>query len=201
VNASDAVGEARPGLAALTRVFDRINIMSYGMAGVYPGWKSWHSSALAGDTGATPSSVQSSVNAYLAAGVPAGRLGVGTGFYGLCYRGVTAPGQRAPGMSVVAGDGDMSYVHILGREFTPAVRRWDAVARVPYLSSVKPLGGKGCTFVSYEDVRSITEKGRYARRLGLGGTIIWTLGQGHFSGKPAGTADPLLTATSAAFRP
>ena len=201
VNASDPAAEARPSLAALASTFDRINIMSYGMAGAYSGWDSWHSSALAGEGAATPSSVRSSVRAYLAAGIPAGKLGLGSGFYGLCYRGVTGPHQRVPGMKIVADDGDMSYVNIVRRYLTPAVRRWDAAARVPFLSSATPLGSRGCTFVSYEDAQSIAEKGRYARRLGLGGTILWTLGQGHFVGRPAGTADPLLSAAAAAFRP
>lgn len=51
VNANAPTQEARPSLAALSGTFDRINIMSYGMAGAYPGWQAWHSSALAGEAG------------------------------------------------------------------------------------------------------------------------------------------------------
>ncbi|GGR33645.1 glycoside hydrolase family 18 protein [Deinococcus ruber] len=201
VNVNFPTQEARPSLAALAGTFDRINIMSYGMAGVYPGWNAWHSSALSGETDSTPTSVQSSVKAYLAAGLPAAKLGLGIGFYGLCYQGVTAPGQNKPAMKIVADDGDMSYVNIVNSYATPAAKKWDAAAQVPYLSSATPLGSKGCNYVSYEDAASIAQKGSYARAQGLGGVIIWTLAQGHFKGNPAGGSDPLLDAASAAFRP
>lgn len=201
VNANEPSSEARPSLAALATSFDRINIMTYGMAGVYEGWQSWHSSALSGDAERTPSSVRSSTAAYLRAGIPASKLGLGIGFYGLCYQGVTMPGQSAPGMKIVAGDSDISYVNIMNGYFTRANRNWDTRAGVPYLSSRSPLGSRACTYLSYEDAQSIALKGAYARHLGLGGVVIWTLGQGHFTGKSAGTADPLLAATSAAFRP
>ena len=196
VNANDPTGEARPSFASISATFDRVNVMSYGMAGAYDGWQSWHSSALTGDTENTPSSVDSSVKAYLAAGVPAGKLGVGIGFYGLCWKGVKEPRQTAAGMQVVADDGDMSYANIAAQYLAPAAKRWDAAAQVPYLSSAAPLGPKGCTFVSYEDAQSIAAKGQYARGKGLGGVVIWTLAQGHTGG-----GDPLLDATKAAFRP
>ncbi|AWN22515.1 hypothetical protein DKM44_04080 [Deinococcus irradiatisoli] len=201
VNANFPSEEARPSFAALARTVDRLNIMSYGMAGTYEGWKSWHSSALRGEGDSTPTSVDSSVRAYLAAGVPASKLGLGVGFYGLCYQGVTGPGQSAPGMKIVADDGEMSYAKLTSRYLTSTVRQWDAAARAPYLSSAAPLGPHACTYVSYEDEQSVAEKGRYAREHGLGGVIIWTLGQGHLAGKPAGQRDPLLDAVKAAFLP
>ena len=201
VNTTFPAQEARPSLAKLAPAFDRVNIMSYGMAGVYSGWSAWHSSALSGQASDTPTSVQSSVQAYLAAGIPAGKLGLGIGFYGLCYQGVTAPHQRTPGMKIVASDSKMSDVNIVGHYLTPAVRKWDAVAQVPYLSSKTPLGPQGCTYVSYEDAQSIALKGQYARRQNLGGVIVWTLGQGHFTGRGVGAADPLLKAVRGAFWP
>ncbi|WP_425146246.1 glycosyl hydrolase family 18 protein [Deinococcus sp.] len=199
VNANFPTQEARAAVAALASVADRLNIMSYGMAGVYPGWKSWHSSALAGDSSSTPTSVDSSVQAFLKAGVPAAKLGLGTGFYGLCYQGVSGPGQSAAGMKIVADDGDMSYVNVLAQYLTPAAKKWDSAASVPYLASATPLGPKGCTYLSYEDPQSVALKGSYARAKGLGGTVIWTLGQGHVASNAAGKRDPLLDAVRAAF--
>ncbi|MFS8066798.1 MAG: glycoside hydrolase family 18 protein, partial [Byssovorax sp.] len=38
-------------------LFDQINIMSYGMAGGWSGWQSWHSAALYGETSTTPTSI------------------------------------------------------------------------------------------------------------------------------------------------
>jgi len=180
-------------------LFDRINVMTYDMAGPWDGWQSWHNSALHGESPNTPSSVASSLAFYLASGVPAGKLGAGTAFYGYCWQGVTAPHQD--GGSIAAGDGTMSYANIIENYYTPSAYVFDTTARVPYLSSVAPLGSNACTFVSYEDAQSITEKGALVRAQGFGGTIIWTISQGHLADQPAGQRDPLLDAVRAAFLP
>ena len=186
-----------PFLGQIAPLFDRIDVMTYDMAGPWDGWQSWHDSALYGETGNTPSSVASSIAFHLASGVPAAKLAVGTAFYGYCWQGVTGPHQD--GGSVVADDGSMSYANIVTGYYSPSLRVWDATARVPYLSSAAPIGAAGCTFLSYEDAQSIAEKGAYVRALGLGGTIIWTISQGHIASLPLGQRDPLLTAVRAAF--
>jgi len=76
---------------------------------------------------------------------------------------------------------------------------WDTTALVPYLSSAAPLGADACNFVSYEDEQSIAEKGALVHAQGLGGTIIWTISQGHLADQPLGQRDPLLAAIRAAF--
>lgn len=186
-----------PWWGSIAPLFDRINVMTYDMAGPWDGWQSWHNSALHGETPTTPSSVSSSVAFYLASGVPAPMLGVGTAFYGYCWQGVTGPLQD--GGTIADGDGTMSYANIIEGYYTPAVRQWDASAFVPYLSSAAPLGADGCNFVSYEDAESITDKGNYVRAQDLGGTIIWTISQGHLADQPPGQRDPLLDAIRAAF--
>jgi chitinase len=186
-----------PFLGQIAPLFDRLDVMTYDMAGPWDGWESWHDSALHGETDTTPSSVASSIAYHLASGVPPGKLGVGTAFYGYCWQGVTGPHQD--GGSVAADDGAMSYANIVTGYYSPSLRVWDATARVPYLSSATPIGAAGCTFVSYEDAQSIAEKGAYVRALGLGGTIIWTIAQGHVASLPAGQRDPLLDAVRAAF--
>ena len=190
-------GTPDPFLAQIAPLFDRVNVMTYDMAGAWPGWQSWHESALYGETGNTPSSVASSIAFHLASGVPAAKLGLGIPFYGYCWQGVTAPHQN--GGTITVSDGTMSYANIVAGYYTPARRVWDATARVPYLSSAAPMGAAGCNFVSYEDAQSITEKGAYARAQGLGGTVIWTISQGHFASRPPGQRDPLLDAVRAAF--
>jgi chitinase len=61
--------------------FDRINLMTYGMAGPWSGWRSWHSSALHwNNDSTTPTGIDASVKHYIAAGVPAAKLGIGIGF-------------------------------------------------------------------------------------------------------------------------
>ena len=95
----------------------------------------------------------------------------------------------------------MSYANIATQYPVASKRFWDAAARVPYLSSVAPMGPQNCNFVSYDDAQSIAEKGAYARAQGLGSVIIWTIGQGHVATLPAGQRDPLLAAVRAAFKP
>jgi len=194
---SNFVDPPDPWWGEIAPLFDRIDVMTYDMAGPWEGWQSWHNSALHGETGTTPSSVASSVAFYLASGVPAERLGVGIAFYGYCWQGVTGPHED--GGSIASGDGTMSYANIIENYYTPSVRVWDSTAFVPYLSSAAPLGDQSCNFVSYEDEQSIAEKGALVRTQHLGGTIIWTISQGHLADRPAGQQDPLLDAVRAAF--
>ncbi|WP_226345638.1 glycosyl hydrolase family 18 protein [Agilicoccus flavus] len=200
-----SVNDPAPSVLSLmpdaAHVFDRINVMSYGMSAGWDGWDSWHSSPLFGQGPRTPMSIDSSVRALLGAGVPAGRLGLGVGAFGGCMRGVTGPKQSAAAMRTLGDDNTMTYSTIMTRYHDPGRARWDDAAKVPYLTSGRPFGPAGCTFVTYEDPRSIAEKGRYARALGLGGAIVWTIGGGHLPSAPPGRRDPLLEATRRGFLP
>lgn len=195
INANFATPD--PWWGEVAPLFDRINVMSYDMEWPADGWQSWHSSALHGESGTTPSSISSSVAFYRASGVPAAKLGIGSGFYGVCWRGVTEP-RRDPGW-IVGSDGQFSYATVVRDYLTPAARRWDADAHVPYLSSAAGLGPQGCTFLSYEDAQSLADKGAWAKAQGLGGLIVWTLAQGHLPDAPAGQRDPLLDAIRSGF--
>lgn len=178
---------------------DQINIMTYLMADAWGGWLSWHSSALHGAAGNYPSSVEVSVNAYLAAGIPSTKLGVGTGFFGTCWSTpTTAPRQSIQnGSQVIASDNEMSYMNIMNQYYASGRSYYDAAAEVPYLGSVTAFGPKGCTFVSYENEQSVTAKGNYVKSNNLGGTIIWTINQGY--NPSSAMPDSLLQAVKAAF--
>jgi len=184
-------------------LFDRINVMTYDMAGDWQDWQSWHNSALYNTTPpttSTPSAVDVSIRlGFLPTGVPASKLGMGIAFYGYCWQGVTAPNQD--GGTIPANDGTMSYANIAAHYPVATARVWDALARVPYLSSAAPMGPQNCNFVSYDDAQSIGEKGAYARAQGLGSVIVWTIGQGHVVTLPAGQRDPLLDALRNALTP
>jgi GH18 family chitinase len=194
-------GEVDGFYAELAGLVDQMNVMSYDMAGNYGGWESWHSSALYGHAPSRPSSIESTVDRYLAVGVPPGRLGIGVGFYGSCWRGVTEPRVPLDGRDVSQGNSDnaMSYANIM-RDYRPAAtRHFDAAAQVPYLSSAAGAGPQRCNFISYEDAESIAAKGAFVRDRGLGGAIVWTINQGHLPDAPAGGRDPLMRAMQAAF--
>jgi chitinase len=181
--------------AAIAAAYDQLNIMSYGQAGAWQGWKSWHSSALYHTDSATPTSIDSTVARYLIAGVPAAKLGIGIGFYGLCYTSpVTGPDQALNGSTVGASDGTMSYANIMTKYWSESARKWDDLARVPYLSFSSPHAPDSCTYISYDDEESIAEKGAYVKAKGLGGVIQWEINEGYLPAAPAGQRSPLLKA-------
>lgn len=196
VNANFA-GTPNPFFRSIAPLFDQINVMSYDMAGGWDGWQSWHSSALTGAGGNTPSSVESSIDFHLRSGVRRSQLGIGIPFYGTCWRNVSGP--RLFGGTVVASDNALSYRNILRDYYNASRYQWDPLAAMGYLGSVAAFGPQQCNFLSYDDEASIAAKGAYVRRTGLGGTIIWTIGQGHIPERPAGQRDPLLQAIKAAF--
>jgi chitinase len=169
--------------------------MTYGMAGAWGGWQSWHSSAILGESATHPSSVDSTVAAYVAAGVPIGKLGVGVGFYGMCWAGgVTGPGADLGGSWLVGDDNTFSYTNIMTGYYDADAYYYDLGGCAPYLGAAAGLGAAGCTFLSYEDEISVAGKADYVLTWGLGGVIIWTINQGYLASAPPGERDPLLTA-------
>lgn len=185
--------------AGIVPSLDQVNLMSYAMGYDYDGWYAWFSSPLDGESGHMPTSIAHTIDYYRAAGVPDAKLGVGSGFYGTCYRNVSQPRVPVPGGSIVASDGAMSYRNIV-RDYLPQMtRQYDAPAQSPWLGAAGGRGPQQCTYVTYEDAQSIAAKGAWVRAQGLGGTIIWTISQGHFSDLPAGQRDPLLDAMQGGF--
>ncbi len=188
--------------AQMAAVVDQVNIMSYGMAGNWGGWDSWHGAALRGETATRPTSVSKAVSMYTAVGVPAAKIGVGIGFYGSCWRGVNTMGiPLVSGADVYAGDNSMSYTNIMNSYYSSAAYKWDATASAGYLSFAGATGPQSCNMVSYEDVQSITAKGAYVKSAGLGGAILWTINQAYFPSAALGSRDPLMKAAYTSIVP
>ena len=167
--------------------------MSYGMAGAWSGWKSWHSSALYQQDSATPTSIDSTVKLYVAAGVPKQKLGLGIGFYGICYTPpVTAPVQALGGSQLAASDGTMSYANIMTKYYAASARsgmppRACLISRSPRRRPQMAAATSPTT-----TQQSIAEKGTYLKTEGLGGVIVWEINEGYL---PAATEkNPLLVA-------
>jgi chitinase len=188
--------------ARLAEEFDQINVMTYNLAGPYPGWVTWHGAAVYGADHRTPNrhvrlpSTDGAASAFLAAGVPRKKLGIGLSFYGHVWSGagVTRPGQRwstAPSMSDSPFFALAEAFGLTENDTTHPGYHWDDRAQAPYLS----LGRDGAPdglFVSYENARSARSKLQYIRQRGLGGLIIWELGAGYRVSQPPGRRDALL---------
>ncbi len=116
-------------------------------------------------------SVDTAVQAYLDAGVPANKIVAGLPFYGRGWTGVPDGGTHglyqtgsgaAPG-TYEAGVEDYKVLKTLGY---PQYR--DPVTETPWLYN-------GDTFWSYDDPASITNKVAYINNRGLRGAMIWSL--------------------------
>jgi len=175
----------------LASIVDRISIMSYHMTGPWGGWYSWHTSALTGEKANTPTSISSSVKAYLAKDVPPGKLQIGVAFYGLCWQGVTGPNLPASNGRIVASDNVISFANVVRDYYNENLYLYDEAAQMPYLSSSNGIGPRRCNFLSIDDPVSIRDKGEFIKENNLGGAIIWTVNQGYVNG-----GNPLLEALS-----
>ena len=196
-----AATAAQPALfARLAPQLDQINLMTYDLAGPWPGFQTWHNSALYGsgkemNPGQPFPSASGLVEKFAAAGVPRAKLGIGEAFYGDVWTGADGPGQPIAGVTMKT----VPYADIAAL-FQPGRLHWDTAASAPFLS----IDGPAPTikqFVSYDSEAVCAEKVQYARAQGLGGVMIWDLGSGFLPGRPAGQREPLLQAVKRAWKP
>ncbi len=199
IPASGEPGDQPKLCAALQDDFDQINIQTYDLSGTWPGFKTWYNGSLYGDgkTWLTPTrpypSVAEKVGFYTAAGIPKRKLGIGIAFYGYVWTGANGPAQSIAGVKTDT----LSYSDIMDQDFRPGAYHWDALAHAPFLS-LGAASDPARKFVSYDDARLVHEKVLYARTQGLGGVIIWELGDGYRANQPAGQKDRLLQTVKAA---
>jgi chitinase len=122
-------------------------------------------------------SADTSVRAFEAAGVPAGKIVLGVPFYGHLW-GAVGPenhGLFQPGKPV---KGDWAPYGAISTDFigNGYVRYWDAAAKAPYLYNAEKK-----ILVSYEDEESLAVKCDYILSNRLGGVMFW-----EYSGDPKG---------------
>lgn len=181
--------------AAVQNYVDQINIMTYDMSGPWQGWVSWYNSSVSAyGTAATNGSeasanITTDVNNYIAAGVSAAKLGIGSEFAGTVWNGgvmtngggVTAPNQAwttAPTVQedvpLYAADGS----GIMQKYYNPQNYHWDSQAQASYLS-MNGSSNSADYFISYEDSNDVNAKFNYIKQSGLGGIIIYSLGMGY----------------------
>ena len=184
-----------PLFATVARQFDYVSIMTYDMAGSWPGWEVWHHSALRGATKTTPSSIESAVNAYLATGVPKTKLGIGVPQYGYCWSGPSKPKDSLSGSAPSA----ISYIAIMEDYYKKSARKWDRTAQMPYLSFSRKTGDKECTFISYVDAEAAQARGEYVKDMGLAGAIVWSSSQAYLPDESNTKRYPIIDALNEAL--
>jgi chitinase len=112
------------------------------------------------------SSIERSIAAYKAAGVPARKLLMGMPFYGYSWTHV----EEANNGLFQEGDGvrDDAPIHAIRALVEPFHAYRDPRSRAPWLFD-------GDTFWTYEDSISVGYKASYAARQHLAGVMIWEL--------------------------
>lgn len=181
-------------LAQVIDALDQVNLETYDMSGPYPGWVSWHSSPLFDgghtfpSTGGPLPSVDGSVEAALAAGLPKEKLGIGIGFVGERWHDTTAALEPADGVLV---DFDVYYRDIVDAGIGMGTPGFDEEAKVPFLSDATTQ-----TWLTYESEQSIHAKADYVALQGLGGAILWQIAAGRLTNG----GDPLLAAVKDSFQ-
>jgi len=133
--------------------------------------------------------VDASMRAFEAGGVPRDKLLVGVPFFAKAYGGVANTNggflqpSSGPPRNWRDSDGDwrrLSVTRLKDRRYT---RHWEAAAKVPWL-----YDSSTGTWISYDDPESVRAKVEYVRAQGLGGVVIWELGgdDGRLMGAIAG---------------
>lgn len=156
-------------LSKLQQYVDFVNVMSYDLHGTWDS-KTGFNAPLYRDPGsvfASESSVDDSLQGYLKAGVPAGKLVMGVPFYGYKYD--SAANTNKGLYQSFKGGTSVTYGHVVSNYLGKGYMRYfHPVSKVPYLYN-------GASFISYDDPESIGHKADYVMENGLAGAMVWSL--------------------------
>lgn len=171
-------------VTAMKDDFDWVGIMTYDF---YGSWttKSGPNSALYGNFSTnTEGWIDYSVGYYNGTrNIPMSKLLTGTPFYGWMFTASSMYGAST-------GASQLVYSSIAPKLQQGWVRSWDSEGQVPYI-----INSAKSQVISYDDSASVAIKCDYVKTKGLGGTIIWALGQDILSGN-----QPLLDVIGASLR-
>lgn len=185
---------------------DQYNLMTYSMNSDAFGWQTWLFSPLKGAGPSHPTSVESSIRAYVDAGVPRSKLGMGIGLFGSYYY----PPVNGPRQAHTGGGGSDDNYDNFARFYRTGMLShpsgayvWDEAAEAGYYRYSPPAAyrtGSGATvsigMLTTDDERSIASKGAWARAGNCGGTIVWTINYGYVD---ATVGNPPMAAVKRAF--
>ncbi|XP_046753665.1 probable chitinase 2 [Diprion similis] len=192
-------------IPSISKYLDFINIMTYDFHGSWDHITGHNTPLYPAKRETTAVSrglnVNASVNYWLNHGVPARKLVLGTALYGRTFtlsnsRKYT-PGSAASGPGragqYTRQPGMLGYNEICEQQsHSTWITAWDVEQRVPYAHY-------GDQWVSFDNVKSITEKANYVKKMGLGGAMVWSIETDDFGGV-CGNKYPLLNALNRVLR-
>lgn len=184
--------------AALHPYVDRINLMTYDMAGIADAITG-HQAALYGEP-----SADSAVKYLLSQGVPRHKIAIGAPFYSHGWKQVDLSSGDPLGAKGKGFSGGTRLWKDLVKLEKAAVdesapgwhKSYDEAAQAAYLWNDDPASRDYRVFLTYDSTKSLDAKTAYIRDQGLGGLIVWQ------SGGDDATADyPMLTRAYRALHP
>ena len=158
--------------ASLHPYVDRINLMTYDMAGPWEE-NTGHHTALLGDN-----SAETAVKYLLEQGVPAEKITIGSPLYSHGWK-MREPAEETVGAAADAID-DMVWHDLMAieqaavPEGTPGWHKsYDAEKGAAWLWNDDPEASEYFNFITYESTESLAAKLDYINANGLGGLIVW----------------------------
>jgi len=188
VSAGAPVIQAAYNVPNLAKYLDFINIMAYDFHGAFETYTHHHcplfEHPLDKENNNTVNNVDYAVRFWNSQGAPMEKLNLGMGTYG---RGFTLDDQNvnglyAPARNPIPAGPYTREPGILGyNEICDYLQKeqWNVVNDA---SLGAPYAVRGANWVGYESVESIQAKAAYARELGLGGAMVWSVETDDFRG-------------------
>ncbi len=155
----------------VAEICDYVQLMTYDLRSGFQREAGHHTCLFTSPGDRLNGSVQASVEAFMAAGVPRDKLVIGAAFYSRRWDGVPNINHGLFQMSETVGQYGPGYAHLeesfINRNgFT---RYWDDDAKAPYLFN-------GSSLISYDDPESIRLKCEYLKAERLRGIMYWEHG-------------------------
>ncbi|MBC7185394.1 MAG: T9SS type A sorting domain-containing protein [Calditrichaeota bacterium] len=149
---------------ALAPHLDWLGCMTYDFHGSWT-THAGHNAPLYASGGDRCGSVHEAVTFLLSVGLPKEKLLIGVPFYGRLFNATSL-------YSPSTGGGEVWYSGVVALALGGWIRHWDEAAQVPYLTNPS-----GTMLLSFDDTTSVALKCAYIETKGLGGAIVWALGQ------------------------
>jgi len=148
---------------------DYINIMSYDYAGGWDPISGHHTNLYVSSGDSDQYSAHRSIQAFIAAGVPANKIVIGMAFYGKGWQMESTDnnGLYRKALKSARGGG-YTYLKDSLVNKNGYKEYWDAKAKAPYLFNAEKK-----IFISYDNERSVKEKCKYVKQHHLRGAMFW----------------------------
>ena len=192
----DKVGSWKVKVASLV---DQYNLMSYNQNFAAGGWYSWLFNALKGHAQNYPTSVEGSINAYVAAGIDRKKLGIGLGLFCNGYKLPTTDIRQPQPQNNKWGTTD--YTQTWAKWYIEGLYKsenqvFDEQAQAYYYRYNPPIDRETMqlSILTNESLEDIALKGAWVRAGNCGGVIIWTENYGWVNG-----SNPPMQAVKNAF--